>query len=146
MRQHIYIIIILFFLISCRHTEKEETFEAFIEKQTEYVTLVDTTNLPNYIKSYYGLISIFMTNNGFDKTKYYVSLHIVNDAQYSDSSATHLSLRLYHLDYFSILYSDKQVYIKDSLMTLRKGNIGRKNFQITIDKLTNQITGPIIWK
>jgi hypothetical protein len=136
----------LFFLISCRHTEKEETFEAFIEKQTEYVPLGDTIKLPNYIKSYYGLISTFMTNNGFDKTKYYVSLDTVNDTLYSDSTETYLSLRLFHLDYFSILYSDNQVYLKDSLVTFRKGNIGGKNFQITIDKLSNQITGPIIWK
>ncbi|MBS1636875.1 MAG: hypothetical protein JST26_13240 [Bacteroidetes bacterium] len=143
-----------FFIFSCQKTENDKEHAdtellKFINKKTEY-TAIEGKNLPKHIKKYQPLILHFLKEHKFNPSQYYVSgiIHSWTEdtITYSDTSVTGLSLRLYHLNYFRTLLQAEEDYSKDSTVTYMKGNIGGKNFSISINKKTNTISGPHYWK
>lgn len=152
MTKSLVICTLLFFCVSCSHKPEsidDDGLDQYIRDQKEFIAISDT-NLPHYIKIYQPLILDFLKSKGLKSGEYFVSTEVhsytEDDKFYCDTSETHLSLHLYHSDYFSILYRDHLDFLKDSTITMRKGNIGGKNFSIGIDKLKNTISGPGKWK
>ncbi len=140
--------------MACKPTPSPMTKENFevIEYIKTQTSCVGTTSdcLPLHIKPYQTLLLDFLKSNAFNPDEYYVQTKIgtwtEDDKIQSDTSTTGLTLNLYHLNYFKIILQDKKDFIKDSIVTYRKGNVGGKNFSVTIDKVKNKISGPHYWK
>lgn len=122
---------------------------SYIKSQTDFATIYNDS-LPSNIIPCQTIVIEFLIKNKFNPSEYYVKKKnhtwIEDDKIYSDTSATHLSINLYHIDYFKIMLQDKKAYLKDSIIIIRKGNVGGKNFGITIDKDQKKVFGPHYWK
>lgn len=153
MKQFIFFIF-CFFALSCRNPEttndcSDSNLIEYIHTKTEYAAIAGNS-LPAHIKNYQPIILNFLKEHKFNPSQYYVSgiIHSWTEDTVTDSdtSVTGLSLRLYHLNYFRTLLQAEEDYSKDSTVTYMKGNIGGKNFSISINKKTNTISGPHYWK
>lgn len=153
-RKFILFTLTLALLIACRQTfltsaKGDNEVLEYIKTQTEFIA-IKNDSLPDHIKPYQTLVLEFLRNNNFNSDEYYVQTEIhtwtEDDEIHSDTSATHLSLNLYHLNYFKIMLQDKKDFSKDSVVTYRKGNISGKDFRITVDKEQKKILGPHYWK